>query len=149
MHYNIPLPPGPDLNSCMFSSLCFSFNRLKRILLINSNCAAGLAACLGNMTQLFGDWMADPVKNPWVLSRFNHSVIPRVYSLHIIARQNLNVVRTKDRNGTPNTRECVSDVLTFVTPKRKVKQSKFKRKNITKIFLITQTVAHRFGSLLF
>ncbi|KAM7449822.1 hypothetical protein ABFA07_002475 [Porites harrisoni] len=38
--------------------------RLKRILLINSNCAAGLAACLGNMTQLFGDWMADPVKNP-------------------------------------------------------------------------------------
>lgn len=84
MHYNIPLPPGPDLNSCMFSSLCFSFNRLKRILLINSNCAAGLAACLGNMTQMFGDWMADPVKKPWVLSRFNHSIIPRVYSLHII-----------------------------------------------------------------
>lgn len=49
---------------------------------------------------------------------FNHSIIPRVYSLHIIARQNLTVVRTKDRNGTPNTRECVSDVLTFVTPQQ-------------------------------
>lgn len=88
-NHTLPFPPGRDLNSCMFSSLYFSFYRLKRILLINSNCAAGLAACLGNMTQLFRDWMADPVNNPWVLSCFNHSNKPRVYSLHIIDNVNM------------------------------------------------------------
>ncbi|KAJ7393673.1 hypothetical protein OS493_003330 [Desmophyllum pertusum] len=38
--------------------------RFQRTILIDANCAAGVKSCLGNMTQMFRQWMDDPVNKP-------------------------------------------------------------------------------------